>query len=74
MSDQDGGLLAQSIDATDEVAGQMIDVIVFDIRRFICLTLATHVGCHDVITRIGEHRYLMPPGIPGFRPAMSQEH
>ena len=74
MSDQDRSLLAQRIDDTDEVAGQVIDVIVFDIRRFIRLTLAAHVRRYDVITRIGEHRYLMPPGIPGFRPAVGQEH
>ena len=72
MTDQDCCLLAHGVDDGDEIARQMLDVVVFDRTRTIRLAIAAHVGRYDVIAGGGQSRNLVTPGIPGFRKAVDE--
>ena len=74
MPDDDGGRRAQGIENADHVADEMQDRVLVDRLRRVALAVAAHVGGDDTEAGGSKRVDLMPPGEPGFRKAMHQQH
>ena len=73
VTNQDRRLLSHGVDQSDDVSGQMMDVVVFDRARLVRFSIAAHVGGDDVIAGSRERRDLVTPGIPGLREAVDED-
>jgi hypothetical protein len=72
MTDDDGLFFAQRINQTNDVGCKMKYVVSLNRLRRVRLPIAPLIRSHDVITSLCELGYLVPPGIPGFRPAVAE--
>src|SRR5215469_845065 len=73
MTGDDSLLFAQCMNQADDVGCEMRYVVRFNCLRRVRLPVSALIGSHDVITRLRELGYLVPPGVPGFRPAMAED-
>jgi hypothetical protein len=73
MTDDDGLSFAQCMDQTDDVGREMEYVVRLNGLRRVRLPIAPLIRSHDMITSLCELGYLVPPGIPGFGPAMAKD-
>jgi len=72
MSDQDGLLLAETLDEARDVGAHLLDRVGLDRTRLVAAAISAHVDGGNPITRCRKRRNLMAPGVPAFRPAMDQ--
>src|ERR1700730_14133276 len=74
VSDDEGAVLAQRLDQTNNVRDEVEDVVCRDLVGRIGLAVTTLVGCDYPKSGCGERRYLVAPAVPGFRPSMAKEN
>jgi hypothetical protein len=62
-----------SVDQGTDVAQQLLDRVVLHMRRLGRLAVAAQVRRPHAVAQIGEHRHLMPPGVPALGKAVQAE-
>jgi hypothetical protein len=53
---------------------RMPDVVVLDRRRLVALAVPAKIRGDRAVSRLGQRRKLMPPGIPGLGKAVEQQN
>jgi len=74
MTGDHRGFGANRVEKADHIPHQMQDCVLLDGLRTVGLPIASHIRGYDMEAGGGEGRDLVPPGIPGFREAMTQDH
>src|SRR5208282_1159050 len=69
VPDDDGLLLAQGMNDADDVGREVQDVIRLDRFRRVRLPIPALIRRDRLVASLGKRCHLMPPGVPGFRPA-----
>ena len=73
VPDDNGGLLPERVDQTDDVGREVLDVVVAHRRRLVGLAEAAHVRRDGVKAGGRQGRELVPPRVPGLRPAVQEQ-
>jgi hypothetical protein len=60
------------MDESNHITGQLEDVVCLDGLRPIGLAVATLIWSHHMEACLSECRYLVPPGIPALREAVTK--
>ena len=74
VADHHRGLGLVVVEQAGEVAADVVDLVVLDLRRRVAAAEAAQVGRHRAVARRRERRELMPPRVPRLRPAVEQHH
>src|SRR5205807_10382686 len=74
VADDDCRRLAQGVEEPDEIADQVEQCVLIDRLRAVGATVAPLVGRHRVVAGLAEGAKLVPPRVPGLRPAVAQQH
>ena len=74
MPDEDRSLLADGIEETEEVVGQMHDVVVLDGRWAVGCAVAALVGGDDAKSLVGQGSELVTPRVPELGEAVAEHH
>jgi hypothetical protein len=65
--------MPERIEQADHVAHQMQNRKIFDRFRGAAAAIAPHIRRDHTITRLGERRHLMAPGMPRLREAVAEQ-
>jgi hypothetical protein len=63
----------QGVNDADDVGRQVQDMIRLDRFRCVCLPIPALIRRDGTVAGIGKRCHLVPPRVPGFRPAMAKE-
>ena len=74
MPDPHGALRADVVEQSDQVGGQMMNVVGVDGVRTIRTAVAALIGRQHVVAGVGEDVYLVTPGVGELGKAVRQEH
>src|SRR5258708_15201194 len=74
VTEQDRLPFSEMINQPEHVAAQGLQVMGFTRMRGIAAAVAAHFRNDDAITRVAHRADLMPPRIPGLRPAMDHQN
>ncbi len=73
VAGDDALLLAEGIEQTGDVGGDVLAAVVGGVRGRVGVAIAAHVGSDGAIARIGEGRELVPPRIPELGEAVDHD-
>src|SRR6185295_5426328 len=74
VTKQNGLLLGEMIDESKDIRDHVFHVVSLDRGGRVAAAIAANIRHHYAITGLAYRSDLVPPRIPGLRPAMNHEH